>query len=586
MIDFLFSCDRNRESVFSISLTCFRPDQPTRTFSGEWGTLVTVGRPYPAFDTVETDRHITVVLGGPLPRHDDTIASGDESHDGTRWIFQHWKQKRTIRWDEDLVGHFLVLCIDKETGTAEVVTDINAFVPVYRTEDTPLVIGSHADAVAMAAGSAHDIDPVSVADFLTYSTVTYPYTMYKPVKHLPPATVTRFGSDSEPSSSTYWEPREKVGFKNIREAAKHLRAVITANVRRICAGQEKIGLLISGGEDSRIVASLVPKPTRAHAITITDSYNREAQIAERVCRTLGVEWDSVTRSPTHYLDYATKSISLSESNNCFLHGHINGFEHNLPAGCRVIGGVMADAFCKGSHIKGKMRAGLKYKLLLKDWHYGGGDFPLNSALARSVNNRRRIYNSRLKHVRPRSWAEWHSLTPACMNTNLAFLFINRRLFPSCEPFADALLVKTSAAIPHKWKINRQLFYRAMRPVLRQTRWIPHGNGLFPYFNVWSNIPVRVIRRFQRKFWKKKAPNSTHNDGPWPNWEEVVSQHRFYELYPRDDHTWAGGLPPETQAPLRDLVQSCKANDSARTKLCLLQVKLWLKGLLREGYDYR
>ena len=115
MLDFIFSFDSSKSRIFSQALQNYRPGIETslRVFIGSWGTLVTIGKAYPGFYPVETDKYIIVVLGGPLPRKDFTIATGEIKDDGTRWIMDHWKIKKNIIWDEDLVGHFLVFVIKK-----------------------------------------------------------------------------------------------------------------------------------------------------------------------------------------------------------------------------------------------------------------------------------------------------------------------------------------------------------------------------------------------------------------------------------------------------------------------------------------
>jgi len=579
MLDFLFSFTQKKGHAFAAALSRFRPDQPICRYEGEWGALVTLGEPYPGFATVDTERYLITVLGGPLPREDETAPRENSADDGVRWILERWKLRGGIRWDEDLVGHFLVLCIDKKEKTAEIATDINAFVSAYRSEEMPLVMGSHADAVAWATNSPHEIDLLSIADFLTFAAVTYPFTMYKKIRHLPPASVIRFTPGAPPTSEAYWEPSETVGFNDIREAAQQLRQVITANVQRMCEGHQVVGLLMSGGEDSRVVASLIPKTTRGMAITMTDSLNREARIAHALCSALGLQWESVTRSPTHYLDHARSSIGLTESHNFFLHAHVNGLVDRLVAGRPVLGGLMSDAFCKASHLPCKTFWGFKYAARLQDWKYAARRF--NCPFAEQLEQRRLRHNEYLEKMRPLSWAEWHSLYPANMNNNVTNLFINRRMFPAYEPFADALVVKMSAVVPQEWKINRRLFHRAMRPLLRKTWWIRRGNGTYPALGTSANTVFfklhRVINNARVKLAKYRK-STMPNDGPWTNYTDLARHPKFAEIRPADGEILAAALPDAERDALQSLLASCDAKGSTPLKFRALQVRLWLKSI--------
>ena len=215
MIDFLFSSKQGGQNKLLAALRGFRsvPKLTFNEWSALWGSLVTIGPSYPGFNPVETDQHIIIVLGGPLPRYDSSIATGEHADDGTLWILERWKNHNKIAWDDELLGHFLIACLDKTTGKLAVVTDINAFVPVYIAEavdgESHVIVGSHADAVAIAASCEQNIDPVSIADFLTYKTVTYPYTMYKGIRQLPAASEIKVSTNGNQDVRTYWLPEEQ-----------------------------------------------------------------------------------------------------------------------------------------------------------------------------------------------------------------------------------------------------------------------------------------------------------------------------------------------------------------------------------------
>ncbi len=578
MMDFLFSFDRSREPELAEALARFGPRNRSfqRSYSGGWGVLVTAGMAYPGFETIETDRHIIVVLGGPLPRNDVSIAAGNESDDGTRWILNSWKTHGRVLWSEELVGSFLVFCVDKHDACADVVTDINAFIPAYISDGMDRILGSHSDAVALASGCAYDIDPVSVADFLTFSTVTYPYTMYKAVKYMPPASVTSVSAAGEKRSVVYWRPVERGGFGNISDAADELRAIITANIKRICAGHKRIGLLLSGGEDSRIVAAMIPEQTCAGAVTITDSYNREARIAQAVCRSSGVDWDLLTRTPAHYINHAEESIRLSESHNFFTHAHINGFADHLPSGCRIMGALGADAFCKGVRSKGKPFPFLKIYTRSNDWKFGMVDSGISCM--DSVLLRREYFNDDLKAMRPGSWAEWHNLYPACMTAGLSHGIVNRRLFPAYEPFLDGMVVNFSASVPQGWKLNRRLFHRAMRPVLKDTWRIPHGEGWFPYYGNWLNLPVNISNRIIKKIRKKASWKARRNEGSWPIWDNVVADPAYERIRPDEASLESRMLQMGENEALSGILKACEGNRSSNFKLRSLQIELWIMSL--------
>lgn len=584
MIDFLFSFDTSVQKNFVSSLGKYRQEVngTQKIFFGNWGTLVTIGRAYPGFCPVETDKYIVVVLGGPLPRKDFTVATGEIEDDGTRWIIDHWKVKKDLIWDEDLVGHFLLVCIDKEKKSIELVTDINTFVPAYEFKlqnqrlKYNLALGSHADALALATGQEKNIDPISIADFLTFNTVTFPYTMYSNIRKLLPGSIINYNSSGQKFVNQYWVPQEKPCTINFYQAAKELREIIKSNIERICAGQKRVGILMSGGEDSRTVATLIPTSLSTQAVTFVDSINREAKIAEKVCKKIGIQWKPVIRTLTHYLDNAKSSLSFSESHNFFLHAHANGLVKFLPSDTRILGALAADTLFKGYRIQGLKKMGIILKINSEKWQFinQGSINYISSDLRNCVQERRIQRNKELKLIRPDSWAEWHSLYPATMNTDFTNLIINRRIFYSYEPFCDARVFKLSSKIPQAWKINRKLFHEAMKPIFKKTWFIPHGNGFFPYFGIKVNAPLLVYRAIKTKISTRLCQtgilSQPKNEGPWPIWDDVVASLDFKKLYTE--------LTEKIDTSLRKFVIMDKSLNSPIQNLIQLHLLFWLSQL--------
>jgi hypothetical protein len=557
-------------------------DGTQKIFFGNWGTLVTIGRAYPGFCPVETDKYIIIVLGGPLPRKDFSVATGEKPDDGTWWILDQWKKRKDLVWDEDLVGYFLVVGVDKEKGCIELVTDINSFVPYYEYQPVKesikkgLSLGSHADALALAAEQDNCIDSVSVVDFLTFNSVTFPYTMYQNIKQASPASINYYLPNGQKNRAQYWVPFEKPVNMTFKQTAQELREFVKTNVERICFKQKKVGILISGGEDSRIVTSLIPKSVSIQAKTFVDSINQEAKLAEKVCKKLGIHWDPLIRTSTHYLDYAESSIRMSESHNFFLHAHANGFKSVIPSNLRYFGALGSDYLYKGSMVYGLEKAGIMLIVNHNQWHDStkNSSFDLFPELKSQVFDRREKRIEEIKKIRPKTWAEWCSLYPATMPSDFTFLFINRRLFISYEPFCDAKVFKLSSQIPQFWKINRRFFHIAMKPIFRKTWFLPHSNGFFPYFGIKVNAPLLVYQAIKSKIltrlYQVRVLSRPKNQGPWPIWDDVVASLDFKKLYIE--------LSEKIDISLRKFVIMDVSHDSPIQYLIHLHLLLWLSQL--------
>ena len=192
-------------------------------------------------------------------------------------------------------------------------------------------------------------------------------------------------------------------------------------------------------------------------------------------------------------------------------------------------------------------------------------------LLREVEQRRRSHLERVQTIRPRTAHEWFVLWPMTMRTTIPNFYSTRRLFASYEPFMSHTVVKVSASVPTRWKLNRRLFLRTARPWLQPARAVQHGDGRFPHLSWVVNTPLQATvwawRQFQRKILRNRS-----NEGPWGDWQTVVrtpvweeklrmtaGSELFEGLHERaaaqDRQMLLGGLPRQQQVNVFQVVAS-------------------------------
>src|SRR5699024_12175807 len=97
---------------------------------------------------------------------------------------------------------------------------------------------------------------------------------------------------------------------------------------------------------------------------------------------------------------------------------------------------------------------------------------------------------------------------------------NRRLLSIYKPFKSKNIVKLSATVKKKWKLNRRLFHRAAKPFLKSSKWLLHGDGWLPYFPWYMNTFVHFTTWFYRSASKRLGLNKEHHE-PWAEGDVVV-----------------------------------------------------------------
>ncbi|WP_066190758.1 asparagine synthetase B family protein [Gracilibacillus timonensis] len=536
MSDFLFSRKRLQlkkieREIQSIYITSNSPK--VREFHGNWGSFGISKNLYNGFDVYENDEYIVGVIGGPiLMFQSNTFLDEADSCEGTIAIFKRWLSSE-IKWDEDLSGPFAIIFINKQIEEVTCVTDLMSFIPVYALNDSvSCMFSTHVDILANTSNQCHNIDKISQLDFILNGTVTYPYTFYKKINQIQPASIHKLPNHStEIQINSYWIPKEVKSELNLNELATKTREGLEAYINQVTSQSTNIAQFISGGEDSRVLSSLLQNITRDGFIFL-DQMNREGRTAQKVADIYGAKLKISTRSELHYLNIIKDCSLLIGSGSQYLHAHTYGFHEscNFNSYSAIFGGLFSDALLKGARIKRKKRTGkLPFIPELKDEEFTNDELIENSLFCskslEKISERRKNHLKYIQTFRNESAEEWFELWPSSMNVNIPNLSANRRLFRSYEPFMSKDIVKIAAVTPQKWKLNRILFHKMSKPLLKPTKWLMHGDGWYPYYSWVSKSIFYPIIYTSRKV-SKKLKIQKGNQGPWVEWSNLVQKKEF------------------------------------------------------------
>jgi len=543
--DFIFTKKHYKYGELSQFLQNIYQDKIiTEEFHGKWGSLAVSQNLYNGFLPYENSKHIFIVIGGPLLLfRNNNFINKELSNIGTKSIYEKWKTGEIV-WDEDLSGPFAILLINKNTSEINLITDLMSFIPVYNFRNKQdFSISTHVDLLAKINNEITNIDRVSIADFILNGTVIFPYTMYKKIFQMEPAYCYKITEDIEQDNSFYyWKPLEEKSNKHLNEYAKEVIEELKKYVNIITNNTKKIAQFVSGGEDSRVILSLL-ESKEPDAFVFLDSMNREGHIAKQAAEAYNANFNFVDRSKYFYLDILSESSDIVGSNSQYTHAHSLKFHktcglNNYDA---VFGGFLSDALLKGLSIK-KKKSPYKFPLVPEIKDNEASLLEINSDMTIFHNDtleklfeRKKNHYEYVKNVRPNSAMEWVYLWPITMSKYLPNFHINRRLFKSYEPFMSNGIVKISAEIPQKWKLNRKLFNKSVKNELKKTKWLVHSDGRYPYFPWYTNsffqFNFRMLNKLQSIFGKKK-----NNEGPWADWSSIMKSDKWkkvIEYYSKD-----------------------------------------------------
>ncbi|MDT0687078.1 asparagine synthase-related protein [Autumnicola psychrophila] len=326
-------------------------------------------------------------------------------------------------------------------------------------------------------------------------------------------------------------PAEENFYETLDLAATAIRGSLENYINSVCENTTEVAQFISGGEDSRLIAALLPKSLKRDAFVFLDSMNREGILAKKAAKIYGANFILTARTKNHYLEILPAASKLVGSGAEYVHAHSYGLYKScyLTKYPAVFGGLFADAFLKGSRISKEPKTRFRARRKRENPELKEVNNKLFSAeLLAEVNMRRNTHLNRIQELRPQSAAEWFFMWPISMNSSVPNLHANRRLFRSYEPFISHEIVKISARIPQEWKLNRLLFHKMAKPLLKPSKWLMHNTGRLPYFPEYLNrivaLPLRHIRNL-----RETKEFGRRNHGPWAQWDVVQQSKEWREL---------------------------------------------------------
>lgn len=197
---------------------------------------------------------------------------------------------------ERLRGMFAFAIHDREQRQVVFARDRFGKKPLYlRRHGQQLWFGSELKAVtALSTSSAPlTISAQSVYDYLSFGAVPQPTTIYSEVEALPAATYAVLDASGDLKVSRYWEPSfEPDNSLDLDDAVAEVRRLISNAVRIRLRSDVPVGVLLSGGIDSSIIAV----EARRHFGPDLETYSvatgapdlDEADIAARTAAALGI----------------------------------------------------------------------------------------------------------------------------------------------------------------------------------------------------------------------------------------------------------------------------------------------------------
>lgn len=197
------------------------------------------------------------------------------------------------QWGEDFVTHlhgmFALAVWDERESKLILARDRLGIKPLYYAQrDGRFLFASQVKALVAGGAVPADLSPEAIETFLTFGAVSEPLTAIRGVYALGAGQIATV-KDSEMNLRTYWS-LPAPGTVAVADAAQELRALLTSAVKSHLVADAPLGVFLSGGIDSSIVAALAA----AGGSDVT---------------TISVDFAEPSYSEGHYIDLMRQQLS-------------------------------------------------------------------------------------------------------------------------------------------------------------------------------------------------------------------------------------------------------------------------------------
>jgi asparagine synthase (glutamine-hydrolysing) len=207
--------------------------------------------------------------------------------------FAQWGPDAVTRF----IGMFAIALWHQPTRQLHLLRDRLGVKPLYYHWDgARLFFGSELKAVRAFSGWQPEIDRDALSDYLRYGYINAPRTIYQRVFKLPPAHHLVLDAAGRIELRRYWNVLDHVGLRNQKgeaELVDELESLMISAFKYRLIADVPVGLFLSGGVDSSILAAILQKQGGPQVKTFTIGFDvpefDESPFAADVAQHLGTE---------------------------------------------------------------------------------------------------------------------------------------------------------------------------------------------------------------------------------------------------------------------------------------------------------
>jgi asparagine synthetase B (glutamine-hydrolysing) len=317
------------------------------------------------------DNNYVVSFTGHLTNNKDlallTGLSCDGSSKSAARIIKKLFQEKKDEIVYLLQGVYACIILEKEKKSLWILTDRGGFEFLYYYRDNKsFIFATEIRPILSVLDSPPEADFRSICEIYSFNTVFNTGTPFKNIKLMPHAAICSVNPENT-TISQYWDYPIEVEHHDEDEEAllEKSKQLIQSAVDNALCGYDNIGVMLSGGLDSRLLASVAARNTdsvKAFTFEFGEEKTKDNLIAERIANQLNLGFFNVAPNIIHPIDEIEKCIIDTDGQWAFhdLLPYIRDIGKTHP-GIALINGFLMDTLFKSgwAFFPGKFHGNLK-----------------------------------------------------------------------------------------------------------------------------------------------------------------------------------------------------------------------------------
>jgi len=215
-------------------------------------------------------------------------------------IIPHLYEEYGVDFPKKIQGMFAIALFDEKNEKLILVRDRLGKKPLWYSAEKDYFVFCSEIKGLLEYGVSKEINDAVIPEYLEFGYINAPSSVFKSIEQVKPATVMVWEKNNL-SESTYWRPEdvERSGF-SWNDTVESAKSLLQESVRDRLISERPLGVFLSGGIDSSLVAALAKKEIgqiQTFSIGFSENEFDESPYARKVAELLGTSHHQETVTP-------------------------------------------------------------------------------------------------------------------------------------------------------------------------------------------------------------------------------------------------------------------------------------------------